>query len=304
MTPQSECGSMQQNTDSVAGVGKLTQLYDRSGNRKYLNPGERLRFYETVDTSENLARKTLCLVLIYTGCRITEALRLRVENIDASENTLLFKTLKQRGKTIQRVLPVPGFLIELLLQQAPSNKKSKVWPFTRYTALRYVKNFMTLSGLDGAKATCKGLRHAFAIDNLSEGVPLTTISKWLGHADIETTKIYLDFVGPEERALAKRAWPHLRSKLPPVSVSPATSVTEVKSFAFDGDAAKADRIMNCYIKKRQTKGWSVSQIEQLTGYDEYDGRKHSYTTGIMVIFIREEHSAPILPIGNYSQSPF
>lgn len=291
MTSPRECGSLQQNTDSVAGVAKLTQLYDHSGNRKYLNPPERLRFYETVERAENLAHKTLCLVLIYTGCRVTEALRLRREHIDPSEKTLLFKTLKQRDKIIRRALPIPDFLIELLRLQAPSNKRGKIWKFGRHSALRYVKKYMALAELDGAKATCKGLRHAFAIDNLTEGVPLTTISKWLGHADVETTKIYLDFVGPEERALAKRAWPHLRSKLLPVSITPAISETKVKSFGFAGDVQKWDRAMNAFIKKQEAEGWHVSQTEQLTGFDEYDGRKHVYTAGMMVVF--ERHTQAI-----------
>ena len=103
---------------------------------------------------------------------------------------------------------------------------------------------MKLSGLDGQKATCKGLRHAFAIDNASENVPLATISKWLGHAKLENTKIYLNFVGSEEKKLAQRAWPHLRSKLPPVSVTPATTVTEIKTFRFTGDTEKDDQIIN------------------------------------------------------------
>ena len=287
MTSPHECGKLHPNTDSVAGVAKLTQLYDRSGNRKYLNPSERLLFSETVAGAENLAHKTLCLVLIYTGCRVTEALRLRREHIDPSEKTLLFKTLKQREKTIRRALPIPEFLIELLLRQAPTTMRGKVWTFGRHSALRYVKNYMALAKLNGAKATCKGLRHAFAIDNLTEGVPLTTISKWLGHADVETTKIYLDFVGPEERALAKRAWPHLRSKLPPVSAVPAISETKVKSFRFDGDVQKCDRVMNDFIQKQEAEGWRVLQTEQFTGYDEHNGRKHVYTAGMMVVFERQ-----------------
>ena len=175
MTQPHECGSMQPNTDSVAGVGKLAQLHDRAGNRKYLNPEERLQFFEAVEKAETLAHRTLCLVLIYTGCRITEALRLTDKHIDPAENTLLFKTLKQRDNSIQRVLPIPQFLTELLLQQAPTNRSRKIWQFTRHTALRHVKKYMTVIGVAGAKATCKGLRHAFAIDNLTEGVPLTTI---------------------------------------------------------------------------------------------------------------------------------
>jgi integrase len=32
------------------------------------------------------------------------------------------------------------------------------------------------------------------------------MQKWLGHARIETTAIYANAVGPEERAIASRMW--------------------------------------------------------------------------------------------------
>jgi len=36
------------------------------------------------------------------------------------------------------------------------------------------------------------------------GVPLNLIQRWMGHSRIETTAIYANAVGDEERALAKR----------------------------------------------------------------------------------------------------
>jgi integrase/recombinase XerD len=63
---------------------------------------------------------------------------------------------------------------------------------------------MAQAGLSGIKATPKGLRHAFAIAGVSAGIPLPTIQKWMGHARAETTAIYLDFVGEDERAWARR----------------------------------------------------------------------------------------------------
>jgi integrase/recombinase XerD len=38
------------------------------------------------------------------------------------------------------------------------------------------------------------------------GVPLNIIQKWLGHADIATTAIFTNVLGPEERAIAARMW--------------------------------------------------------------------------------------------------
>ena len=279
--------NLQHFSQSVAGVGKLTELYSKDGDRLYLNPPERLAFYEFAEGIEDLAHKTLCMVLIYTGCRISEAVNLRRKDIDVSNETLIIRTLKQGGKVIrQRELMIPDFIIDLLIEQAPAHKYHRIWRVRRETGWRWVNKQMTLAGLDGAKATCKGLRHAFAIDNASESVPLATISKWLGHAKLENTKIYLNFVGSEERKLAQITWPHLRSKLPPVSVTPATTITEIKSFPFDGDAEKGDQIINSYIKKREAKGWTASQIEHLTGYDEYDGRKHIYTVATRIAFVK------------------
>lgn len=37
-------------------------------------------------------------------------------------------------------------------------------------------------------------------------IPLTTLKKWLGHRRLETTAIYLDVGGDEERELAQRLW--------------------------------------------------------------------------------------------------
>ncbi len=55
-------------------------------------------------------------------------------------------------------------------------------------------------------ASPKGLRHGFGVHAVLSGVPLTMIQKWLGHANIATTAIYLDVLGPEERAIAERMW--------------------------------------------------------------------------------------------------
>jgi integrase/recombinase XerD len=52
----------------------------------------------------------------------------------------------------------------------------------------------------------KGLRHAFAVACLDKAIPLPTLRKWLGHARLETTAIYLEIMGDEERKLAEKLW--------------------------------------------------------------------------------------------------
>jgi site-specific recombinase XerD len=58
----------------------------------------------------------------------------------------------------------------------------------------------------GGMASPKGLRHGFAVACLAQKIPLPAVQKWLGHARMETTAIYLEVSGDEERELAKRLW--------------------------------------------------------------------------------------------------
>jgi Phage integrase family len=66
--------------------------------------------------------------------------------------------------------------------------------------MRYVKAEMAMAGIAGAPAMPKGLRHGFCVHALQSRVPLHLAQRWLGHASIETTAIYADIAGREERA--------------------------------------------------------------------------------------------------------
>jgi integrase/recombinase XerD len=89
---------------------------------------------------------------------------------------------------------------------AGCDPSAPVWNFSRSTGYRLVKDCMARAGIAGGMACPKGLRHGLAVACLAQNIPLPTIQKWLGHARLETTAIYLDVSGEEERALAKRLW--------------------------------------------------------------------------------------------------
>jgi integrase len=65
---------------------------------------------------------------------------------------------------------------------------------------------MKAAEVHGAAANPRGLRHSFAVWAVAAAVPLTMIQKWMGHADLATTAIYLDACGAEERRIAWRMW--------------------------------------------------------------------------------------------------
>ena len=70
---------------------------------------------------------------------------------------------------------------------------------------------MNEAGISGIHATPKGLRHGFGVRAAMAGIPVTKIQKWMGHADIANTAIYLDVKDEEDRELMSRTWPRRES---------------------------------------------------------------------------------------------
>lgn len=181
-------------------------LYDAQGLRKYLTSGERRRFRAQ---AENLppSKRNFCLMLYYTGCRISEALELTPERLDLPSGVVIIRTLKRRQSNIYRAIPLPmDYLQKLVAMSEAKAPDERLWEFSRKTAYRTVKAVMQASGMSGVHACPKGLRHGFGIACVEANILLPTIAKWMGHSSIETTSIYLNVMGKEERTLAKRTW--------------------------------------------------------------------------------------------------
>lgn len=181
-------------------------MFDRQGNRKYLNGAERRAFLRVAKNEPDAQRRVFCLTLFQTGCRISEGLNVTAERLDLANKAVVFETLKQRKRGHFRAVPIPDALVELLRQVTPAEPSARVWNFSRPTAYRLVKDCMARAGIIGGMASPKGLRHGFAVACLTQKIPLPTVQKWLGHARMETTAIYLEVSGDEERELAKRLW--------------------------------------------------------------------------------------------------
>lgn len=182
-------------------------MFDQRGSRKYLNRLERRAYLQAVKDEPEALRRAFCLTLFYTGCRISEALHLTAGQIDPAGQAVVFETLKRRGRGHFRSVPVPDSLAELLGKiVAGKDSQARVWDISRTTAYRLIKTKMKLAQISGGMASPKGLRHGFAVACLAQKIPLTKVKQWLGHARLETTAIYLDVSGDEERELAGRLW--------------------------------------------------------------------------------------------------
>ncbi len=185
-------------------------LYTANGQRKYLNADERMRFFKVTQTIRE-DKKLFCQLLYYTGARLQEVYRLTPMRIDVSNKSVVIETLKKRKKGVYREIPLPVSLLQELeayIQEGcegDKNSHSCLWVFSLRSASRYVKEAMKKADITGIQSSAKGLRHGFAVYAISR-VPITLVKKWLGHARLETTEIYLSVIGIEERDMAKRLW--------------------------------------------------------------------------------------------------
>lgn len=198
------------NEPGMVGVG----LYDGQGHRKYLTADERAAFLNAAQDAPREMR-TLCIVLAYGGCRISEALALTADRVDLSDEVIIIQTLKKRAPGVYRAVPLPSDVFETLdlvhgirdaQRRRDGGTKQRLWPFTRMTGWRHVKDVMHTGGIHGPHATPKGLRHGFGVAAVMAGVPLNLVQKWLGHAQLQTTAVYADAMGTEAQELARKMW--------------------------------------------------------------------------------------------------
>jgi integrase/recombinase XerD len=189
-----------------------SSLYTDGGERKYLNRQERGRVLRAMKQLEP-ERALFALLLAWTGARLSEVLAVEPGSFQVERSVVALRTLKRRRPHV-REIPIPPDLMSAIdahfglaaLQGDPTTANRRLWRFSRVTAWRCVKGAMRQAGIEGRRASPRGLRHAFAIAALQAAVPITLVQRWLGHAGLATTAIYTQFCGAEEADFAARLW--------------------------------------------------------------------------------------------------
>jgi site-specific recombinase XerD len=151
----------------------------------------------------------LTLLLLDTGCRITEALTLRVSDVDM-ENMLI--TLDGKGRK-QRIVPFSFALRKVLHRfiadfgRKPDSLLIATWqdtPVRRITALRSIKILCEQLGFAPPSRTLHAFRHTFAVNYLRRGGSVFHLQKVLGHSTLEMTRRYANLVSSDLQAIHER----------------------------------------------------------------------------------------------------
>ncbi len=167
-------------------------------------------FAEIQEFSTNIERDTALLELLYSaGLRISEALSIRLQDIDLENEWLM--PIGKGNK--QRLVPLGQKAKENLKAWISNGRKktdpksdcvilnARGKPMSRMGAWKIVNNFTAHLGKQVSPHT---FRHSFATHCLAAGMDLRVLQELLGHADLGTTQIYthLDnsFIKEEHRA--------------------------------------------------------------------------------------------------------
>lgn len=149
----------------------------------------------------------LVLFMLDTGCRISEALTLRVAEIDL-ENLLV--TLDGKGRK-QRVVPFSFELRKAVVRYCKETATNSLLfasgtqtKLGRRNVLRDVKALCRRLGFTPPGRTLHAFRHTFAVFYLRRGGSVFHLQKVLGHSTLEMTRRYANLVTADLQAVHER----------------------------------------------------------------------------------------------------
>ena len=137
-----------------------------------------------IESCSNPKHKLLMILLYSSGLRVSEVVRLKWEDIDFHEKIINIRGAKGKKDRIT-------LLSEKSIEQFKNHYKVSDYLFpgrkghlTERTAQAVIKNY------SGKKLFPHSLRSSFATHLLDNGEQISSISKLLGHENLQTTQIY------------------------------------------------------------------------------------------------------------------
>lgn len=156
-----------------------------------LSPQEVIK---TLDVLDNLKHKALLYVTYSAGLRVSEVVRLKVQDIDGDRKLILIR--QGKGKK-DRYSLLSNTALDVLRQYF-KEYRPKIWLFPGTTEDKHITErsvqriFVKAREKAGIKkeVSIHSLRHSFATHLLEGGTDLRYIQELLGHKSSKTTEIY------------------------------------------------------------------------------------------------------------------
>ncbi|MCP9493720.1 MAG: site-specific tyrosine recombinase XerD [Pyrinomonadaceae bacterium MAG19_C2-C3] len=185
---------------------------------KYLSSEqiERILAIPDCGTNKGLTDRAMLELLYATGIRVSELIKLRVQDFDLNRGIL---TCTGKGSK-QRQIPLGRSAlhwIEMVIQQQDKQRdgKSQAWlfvrqgkPVTRQYVWQMLKKIGIAEGIDDVSPHY--LRHTFATHLLAGGADTRTVQTLLGHANLETTQLYTHVTNDRLKSAYKKFHPRAK----------------------------------------------------------------------------------------------
>ncbi len=170
-------------------------------NREYLSHEELQALANTPCTMPMLKKASLFSAL--TGLRFSDIEKMVWSEIRYSKTEGYFLQFRQQKTKGAEVLPISEQAFTLLGEKG--TQESKVFKGLVYSAYvnLHLKQWVLKAGIT-KPITFHSFRHTFATLQLSLGTDLYTVSKMLGHREIETTQIYAKVMDKTKRIAANK----------------------------------------------------------------------------------------------------
>jgi len=163
----------------------------------------------------NGVHKLIVELMYGSGLRVSECLRLRVQDIDFDNNSLLQIALALEiqakdnsnglgpslpdalGRKLPNAFRTPGWMFlfpSTTTCNHPVNNKLCRHHLHQTVIRKALKKALTQTNIH-KRVTCHTFRHSFATHLLENGTDIRTVQELLGHTDVKTTQVYTHVIG-------------------------------------------------------------------------------------------------------------
>ena len=157
------------------------------------------------DACENYMYKTIFMMIYGSGLRISEAVNIRIEDID-SENMRIFVRNGKGERQRYTVLPEKSLemLRECYRRYKPKHREGYMFLNREENPLKverlrvFFRRYRRKAGIS-EDFIVHSLRHSFATKLVEEGVPLVQVKELLGHSCIRSTMTYVHVANNMQR---------------------------------------------------------------------------------------------------------